>query len=657
MLGRRALLLFVISLSGCGEPACPDAGECDPVDSAIDASAATDAGAMLCAADRDCSDGDFCSGPERCVPGDSAADARGCVAGAPPCLADQVCDSDMGRCVTDCSVGDADGDGEPAIECGGNDCDDADGGRFPGNIEICDDRDQDCVDDTLAPASGDSDGDGFVSSMCCAPGMDGLRCGRDCDDTAGGVNPGSPEACNGIDDDCDGLTDEGLTSVFYRDEDGDLYGMESDSMVACTRPEGFATVPGDCDDEDRMINPLGTETCDGVDQDCDSRMDEEAAELGSRVHCDACFSECQFACGGDACDLPVEVEVGGQQACVRLSSGRVFCWGQNDSGQLGLGDTLDRERPTELPESPRAAAMGLGGDHSCFAIGSDIRCAGDNSEEQLRLGPAASSTLIRSSTAPSGSSFLDVSAGQATTCSMLSGGRTTCWGRAFHTGGSLNYLVEEGDGSRLLADSVHVGTSFACALRSDDTVGCWGADDVAQLATGSAGAASLRIVGNVLPESVAHVAAGAGLQNGGGAHGCLVTTGGQLTCWGLNRDGQVGVGSSDTTVPVPTTIPGEWAGVATGDRTTCAWDTDGRGFCWGRNNGHIGDGTAVDRDVPTAVLGGHRWSQLEVGSDVTCGIRADDAVMCWGINGNGTVGNDTFGGREAEPVMVVSPVP
>lgn len=102
--------------------------------------------------------------------------------------------------------GDCDGDGSLAMECVGvgGDCGDSDEHRYPGLLEVCDDRDQDCDPSTLAgPDDGDLDGDGFVSGICC----NGTTCGSDCDDTRADIFPGAAEVCNNLDDDCDGAVD------------------------------------------------------------------------------------------------------------------------------------------------------------------------------------------------------------------------------------------------------------------------------------------------------------------------------------------------------------------------------------------------------------------------------------------------------------------
>ncbi|MCB9648934.1 MAG: hypothetical protein H6730_20390 [Deltaproteobacteria bacterium] len=139
----------------------------------------------FCYADADCDNGNFCDGVERCVPMTSQADAFGCApAAAGPCAAPLACDEVLDTCFLDCV--DEDGDGAMSAACGGDDCDDADPGRFPGNPEVCNDRDEDCDDTTLGDV--DEDGDGFVSAACRGPGG---RQGSDCDDTNPHLFPGS----------------------------------------------------------------------------------------------------------------------------------------------------------------------------------------------------------------------------------------------------------------------------------------------------------------------------------------------------------------------------------------------------------------------------------------------------------------------------------
>ncbi|MBK7684583.1 MAG: putative metal-binding motif-containing protein [Bacteroidetes bacterium] len=90
------------------------------------------------------------------------------------------------------------------------------------------------------------------------------------------MNPGATEVCNSIDDDCDGLTDEGLTlTTYYADADGDTYGNALVSQSTCSgAPVGYVLDATDCNDAVAAINPGATEVCNGIDDDCDGLTDE-----------------------------------------------------------------------------------------------------------------------------------------------------------------------------------------------------------------------------------------------------------------------------------------------------------------------------------------------------------------------------------------------
>ena len=107
----------------------------------------------------------------------------------------------------------------------------------------------------------DNDGDGFLPPV-------------DCDDNDDTINPGAPELCDGIDNNCDGEIDEGVGSMYYRDSDGDNYGNPTNVTQACDPPSGYVLDNTDCNDNDSSIHPGASELCDGIDNDCDGSVDE-----------------------------------------------------------------------------------------------------------------------------------------------------------------------------------------------------------------------------------------------------------------------------------------------------------------------------------------------------------------------------------------------
>jgi len=211
-------------------------------------------------------------------------------------------DSDLCVGGTDCDDTDpavnpgVDGDNDTFDVCA--DCDDSDSNAFPGAVETCDDTiDQDCDGADLL---GDVDLDTYDSIVCGGtdcddddpllnPGVDTdgdtYDVCVDCDDNTFLVNPGATEICDGLDNDCNSVTDN-------VDVDGD-----GDSPLACGGTDcddfdaaldgvtdgdgdGFATCD-DCDDAAAGVFPGAVETCDSVDEDCDGLADAQDPDVGS----------------------------------------------------------------------------------------------------------------------------------------------------------------------------------------------------------------------------------------------------------------------------------------------------------------------------------------------------------------------------------------
>ena len=226
---------------------------------------------------------------------------------------------------------DADGDGYPASD----DCDDENPEVNPGTVEVCNGVDDDCDGIVDSDASRqplwypDADGDGFGAdttpiSACDAPsghvdqpgdcddsdadtnpGATDDPCGRpgedldcsgavdevdadadgfldceDCDDSDPEISPGAAERCNGVDDDCDREIDEADAvdaGRWFRDVDGDGFGLDSEAFEGCQPGADWALQGGDCDDADAAENPDADEVCDGDDDDCDGIVDEDEA--------------------------------------------------------------------------------------------------------------------------------------------------------------------------------------------------------------------------------------------------------------------------------------------------------------------------------------------------------------------------------------------
>ncbi|MEL6342244.1 MAG: MopE-related protein [Myxococcota bacterium] len=201
---------------------------------------------------------------------------------------------------------DADGDGfgDPSVEVisctrvdgsveNNTDCNDGSAFANPEAAEICDGIDNDCdelVDDddsSLNPATTgtfyflDSDGDSFGDIgeriLTCAAPAGYVEDSTDCNDDEATANPGAPEICDEIDNDCDTLVDDADDSLdgstgtnYYEDLDADGFGNLANLRQTCIQPAGFVVDSTDCNDNDNTTFPAATELCDGQFNDCNN---------------------------------------------------------------------------------------------------------------------------------------------------------------------------------------------------------------------------------------------------------------------------------------------------------------------------------------------------------------------------------------------------
>jgi hypothetical protein len=219
-----------------------------------------------------------------------------------------------------------------------SDCDDGDAAVSPDAAERCDGVDDDCdgeVDEASATDAAiwyaDGDGDGYgggVSTPACTQPSGYSATGDDCDDGDADSNPAASETCDEADNDCDGTVDEGVTTTFYADDDGDGQGDAASTVAACTPPGGYVTTALDCDDTDATVTPSASEVCDGVDNDCDGTVDSDAIDLDtwfldgdgdgygdSATTAAACDAPADYVANDDDCDddqstaYPTAVEI------------------------------------------------------------------------------------------------------------------------------------------------------------------------------------------------------------------------------------------------------------------------------------------------------------------------------------------------------------
>jgi hypothetical protein len=233
---------------------------------------------------------------------------------------------------------DADQDGDPDA----TDCAPFDPNRGSTVTEVCDGVDNDCdgdVDEGVTTtfyqdADGDTYGDAGSSVQACATPPGYVSDNTDCDDGDAAVNPGATEVCNGIDDDCDGEIDEGVTTTFYQDADGDGYGNAGVTTQACSAPAGYVADNTDCNDGNASAYPGATEVCDGVDNDCDGEIDEGVKTTFYRDADNDGFGDPNDTT--EACSAPAGYVANGTDNCPTTYNPTQADW-DND----GKGDACD----------------------------------------------------------------------------------------------------------------------------------------------------------------------------------------------------------------------------------------------------------------------------------------------------------------------------
>ena len=257
---------------------------------------------------------------------------------------------------------DDDGDGYTELE---GDCNDDDSGISPVADEIADGVDQDC-DELIDEGTDvyDDDGDCFCegdedtsdctgsSSEICD--VDALQVG-DCNDDNSAVYPGAVEVANGVDDDCDGVIDEGSDGY---DDDGD----------------GYTELAGDCDDTDPLVSPIGIEVCgDGLDNDCDSYVDGEDDDTDED-------GDGFSACEGDEQDCDDEdedIHPDADEVCDEVDND---CDGDIDGDDADTDADGDGQSACGLDCNDADDSIFFGGTEICDLLGVDEDCDGEINE-------------------------------------------------------------------------------------------------------------------------------------------------------------------------------------------------------------------------------------------------------------------------------------
>jgi alpha-tubulin suppressor-like RCC1 family protein len=457
----------------------------------------------------------------------------------------------------------------------------------------------------------------------------------DCDDSISLVHPGAPEACNGRDDNCNGIIDEGGTggtTTYYADADHDGYGDPNvSSTTGCTAPSGYVDNARDCNDANANIHPgVADVPGNGVDENCS---------------------------GADA-GAVIGLSSGGMHTCALMTDLTVRCWGSNAYGQLGDGSTAQggafNVQASAVIGLTNVAEISAGGTGTC-ARKSDgsVYCWGYWPDGSLKPQP----TLVL------GSGATQLTSGAFHACALMTDESVRCWGSNLYgqlgDGTQVDRIVPTVVPSLSRVTQLSAGFYHTCARHSDASAHCWGMNYYGQLGDGTSGMAEGKDLNRLSPVYVTGFTGVSDFRvteiRAGFGHTCAILDYGALTCWGENGWGQLGDGGTvDRIIPESAPVLDGYGSLSLGAAHTCAQSTSGVVACFGYNSsGQLGDGSTTDRRTPTvaSALTGLGLFDISAGEEHTCGRNFAGHVYCWGKNNLGQLGDNTTTSRST-PVQV-----
>jgi len=333
-----------------------------------------------------------------------------------------------------------------------------------------------------------------------------------------------------------------------------------------------------------------------------------------------------------------QVSTGSSHTCAITETAELWCWGQNLSGQLGIGENnfqqiLPQQVLNRTDENWLSVSAGYS--HTCaLSESNSIWCWGSNSDGELGQGNYIDQNSPVKIILENVESWLDISAGDDFTCGVDSIGNVFCWGenRSWQVSPeSYDYRISVPtlvlDYSKLSWDRVETKDSHACALRSDGLLGCWGSNSSGQLGSGNN---NYRSVPRNVITPVGFYWKDFSI---GESHSCAIRSDDSVWCWGQDNYGQLGNGESEVlsnvNIPVPVSIPIGFMAkhINVGKRHSCAVSTDKQAICWGYGvDGQLGNQLSVNQFSPAGVAG-HNILSFELSVIDNSDVSATDVVF------------------------------
>lgn len=335
------------------------------------------------------------------------------------------------------------------------------------------------------------------------------------------------------------------------------------------------------------------------------------------------------------------VAAGNAHSLVLSADGIIYSWGNNDYGQLGLGDTATRSFATELGISKDWRMLSAGDYHSAaLKINGTLWTWGSNIYGQLGFGD----TNDKTSPIQIGndSDWKLISAGAGHTLAIKNDGSLWAWGRndcgQLGFGDTFNRTTSGQLGNDQDWSTGTAGNKYTIGLKSNGTLWGWGYNEYGQLGLGDT-------INKNIPSQIGNASDWSSVKTGI-AHTIAIKTDGTIWVWGKNDYGQLGLGDIiNRNTPTQIGTNSGWKILAVNDDYGTAIKTDGTIWTWGRNDyGQLGLGDTFTRNIPTQLGMATDWKTGAAGDGYTIALKTSGSLWSWGRNDRGQLGlGDTTG--------------
>jgi alpha-tubulin suppressor-like RCC1 family protein len=308
----------------------------------------------------------------------------------------------------------------------------------------------------------------------------------------------------------------------------------------------------------------------------------------------------------------------------------------------------------------RASEVNIAEDHACAIVAGSAHCWGNNEHGQLGLGDH--DTRVAPALLVGDRVWRHLTLGRFRTCGLDDVGGVWCWGENGRGGVGVGDRNERTTPAGVtlpnLATSLSGDFQHTCAVLLDNRLFCWGNNEEGQLGQDDAYPGK----GSTDADALTPIQVpGPDFQNvdTGQGHTCAIALDGALYCWGRNSSSELGAGASALQIRTPTRVGADtdWLEVAAGQEHTCARKRDLSIWCWGMNTGASADGGyplgiegAGKVSVPQGVGTASDWTRLRSNTFHSCGVKQNSELWCWGRNVEGQLG---LGDTQNRPTPVL----